>query len=148
MTENSAKYGRLNCRFVEFYYESIKINVIQSGVYTFSSMSNMRTYGYLYKEHFNPYDPYKGLFSHNYGGCGAQGFRTTAELHFNGTYTLVVSTLSENDIGSFLVLVSSSNSVTFNHISKLMYLKKISMYKMTANSENFFIDSSFQRNFD
>lgn len=118
MTQNSLKYGRQNCQSPNFYYESININVIQSGIYTLSSISDISLHGYLFKQHFNSYRSSERLLFDDAVGCLWNDFKITIELQSSVTYVLVVTTTNENSIGDFLILASGPNNVTFNRISK------------------------------
>ena len=119
MTDNSPRYGRDNCESLYYYYESLQINVIQSGVYTMVSTGTRSTYGHLFKQHFNPYSLSERLLSFNYEGCSeTHQFKIITELQSNVTYVLIVTTRLGDMMGNFSILASGPNNVTFYHISK------------------------------
>lgn len=118
MTKKSSKYGRLYCQYPDYYYESIQINLIESGTYALSSISNIIMYGYLFEQHFNPYSISERLLSYNSANCPSNQFKIAIELQYNVTYILIVTTFFKDETGDFLILVSGPNNVTLNKISK------------------------------
>ena len=122
MTINSPRYNRGGCQYEDldsdYYYESIQINVIQSEIYTLSSIGTINAYGYLYKHHFNPHSSSERLLFYDDEGCFSNQFKITAELEFNVTYILIMTTFRSYIRGNFSILVSGSNNVTFSRISE------------------------------
>ena len=116
MTINSSRHSREYCNFLDNYYESIQIDVSQSGNYTFSSISKMNPVGYLYKQHFNPRSLSERLLFYNKEGCSSNQFKIIAKLQSNVTYILIVS-VSFVGLDNFLLLVSGPGNVSFNKIS-------------------------------
>ena len=100
------------------HYEPININVIQSGNYTFSSMSQMNLYGYIYRKHFNIYTLFERLRSYNEKECPYKQFKIIAELQSNVTYVLIVATRDSYTASYFSILTYGPNNITFNSISK------------------------------
>jgi len=78
--------------------------------------------GYLYKQHFNPYNPSEGLLFSNTYGCHFSQFKITTDLQSNMTYILIVTTSIERYIGNFSILVTGPNNVIFNSTSKFNIL--------------------------
>lgn len=75
-----------------FSSEHVQVNVMEDGLYTFTSNCEMNTYGYLYRGKLDPLDPFKNIIaSDDDGGCIKQ-FQLTAYLDKQTTYTLVVTT--------------------------------------------------------
>lgn len=118
LTANSSKYGRESCRLAYYYYESIQINVNQSGTYTLASANGTNTYGSLFQQHFNPYNPSETAIPYHLGFCLMDSFRITIGLQCNLTYILIVSTRHEEQKGTFSILASGPNNVILNRISK------------------------------
>ena len=118
MTENSPQYSRQVCDTSEYYYEAVQIKVVTSGYYSLSSISSVYMHASLYESYFNPYDVFQQLLSDNSGGCPNAQFQITAYLKANITYVLVVTTSNKKTVGTFSVLVSGPNNVSFSRISK------------------------------
>jgi len=120
LTQITSKCFRLYTLFSSFnYYEPIQINVIQSGNYTLSSVGNLYgATGYLYKKHFNEFNPYERLITHNSDGCLQNEFKIITELQSSVTYILIIVPNSLRSTGNFSIVVSGPNNVTFNPISK------------------------------
>ena len=89
-----------------------------AGSYLFLSGSNINTYGYLYKDHFNPLDPAKMFLAENDEGCENGQFQLIVDLECSGTYILIVTTYSAEVTGEFLIFGSGPDSITFNRISE------------------------------
>jgi len=119
---NSQKYERKGCSSsLIYYYEAIQVNVITSGSYSFSSNSSVDTYGYFYKDHFNPFNPSENLLSQDDDGCDNNQFKLVAYLQSNATYVLVVTTYFSNRTGKFSIIALGINNITFNRISEYLY---------------------------
>ncbi len=94
--------------------------MVDSGIYSLRSYSNITTYGSIYNDTFTPFDPIVHRISYDSGSCTGQ-FKLTIILQANITYTLVVTTYSSNVIGAFAILVSGSNYISFNRIREYLY---------------------------
>ena len=115
---NSSRYLRTGCPTKVFYYEAIQVNINESGKYTFFSMSNITTYGYMYNNYFDPNTPSENRQSENYSGCNKVQFKLATQLYSNTTYILVVTTVNANAKGSLEIIVSGLQRVTLKRISK------------------------------
>ncbi len=94
--------------------------VVDSDYYTLRSSSTI-TYGYIYKDSFNPFNPTINLLAGDYGRCFNDQFQLTIVLQANTTYILVVTTYFPNDTEAFSIFVSAPNNVNFNHIGEFLY---------------------------
>ena len=121
LTLNSQKYGRTGCRSSNYYYETLQINAITSSLYVLSSGSSIDTYGAVYKNYFNPLNPAENRLSDDDDSCGNYQFKLIADLQFNTTYILVVTTYDAETTGEFVIFVSGPNDVTLKRISKRFY---------------------------
>jgi hypothetical protein len=88
------------------------VNVNESDYYTFFSKSDMDTYGYLYKDNFNPNIPYINVLAQNDGDCDNDQFMFTVALESNITYILVVTTYYSDITGAFSVVASGPKNVS------------------------------------
>jgi hypothetical protein len=120
LTTNSQKYGRTGCKLSDYYYETIQVNVVTTDWYSLSSNSSLDTYGCLYEDHFNPFNPLENLISLNDQSCGNNQFKLVAYLQSNTTYVLVVTTFLTNKTGQFSIFASGPNKVTLSHISEYL----------------------------
>lgn len=115
---NDQTYPRINCGPVNYYYEAIKINVVETGYYIIISNSTINTYGVIYENNFNVFRSRKNLIlEDDDNGCNDQ-FKILIRLQVNTTYILVVTTYDPNVTGTFSVLIFGSNNVSMHHISK------------------------------
>ncbi|CAF3957613.1 unnamed protein product, partial [Adineta steineri] len=113
LTTNSQTYSR-DCRKSNYYYETIRVNVVENAYYALSSDSTMDTYGYIYKDDFNPLNPFENLLSQNYRSCSYEDFNLIVYLHSDTKYILVVTTSSPNKTGKFFILTSGPNNITLD----------------------------------
>ncbi|CAF1152441.1 unnamed protein product [Adineta steineri] len=60
LTDNSPTYYR-DCQVPQCHYETLQIHVNTTGLYVLWSESNINTYGYIYKNDFNPLKPSENL---------------------------------------------------------------------------------------
>ena len=122
---NSQVYGRGECISQNYYYEAIQINIIKSDSYTLSSNASIDTYGYLYRDYFNPFNISENLLFENDDECYNRDFKLLAYLHSNTTYILIATTFVPNVTGSFKIFASGPDTVIFNRMSKfLQYMNK------------------------
>lgn len=119
LTANSPIYSRTSCQSFN-YYKVIELNVIETGLYTITTNSTVDTYGFIYENNFDVFNPWTNFISENdNSGCDYQ-FEITTHLQINTTYVLVVITHDENVKGTFSVLVTGPNNVSFSVISEYL----------------------------
>lgn len=82
------------------------MNVVISGVYTFTSESIVKGFGYLYKDSFNPTDPKANLIAHDGNNENGGQFKIRATLDMGRKYILVATTNDPETTGQFSVIVS------------------------------------------
>jgi len=116
LSGNSSIYMRTGCGI--YYYEAIQVNVNETGTYSLLSSSNIDTYGFIYKNSFNPANPSMNQLSQNDNGCGNNQFNLTAQLQSNTTYILVVTTSRPGKKGAFSIVVSGLGNVSLKPISE------------------------------
>jgi hypothetical protein len=117
LTADTQTYTR-ECGRSSYYYETIEVNVQETGNYSFGSISNIQTYGYIYEDSFDPFNPTQNLLSQDGYGCGMYKFQFTTWLQVNTTYVLVVTTFFPNVQGNFSVHVIGPNNVSLNRTSE------------------------------
>jgi hypothetical protein len=92
------------------------VNVQENGTYRFKSNSTIITYGYIYKNDFNPSNPDDISLAHSKYTCDKYHFDFIAYLQINTTYILVVTTRDPNVQGNFSIIVTGPNNISLNHI--------------------------------
>ncbi|CAF1566422.1 unnamed protein product, partial [Adineta steineri] len=133
LTTNSQTYSR-DCRKSNYYYETIRMNVVETGYYALSSDSSMDifddssidifddssidTFGDIYKDDFNPMNPFENLLSQDYRACSSPDFKFIVYLHTDTKYILVVTTSSPNMTGNFSILTTGINTIILNRYGK------------------------------
>ncbi len=125
-----------DCSEPNFYYESIQVKVIENGYYTFQSDSTMDTYGYIYKNKFNPLNPLENLLSTNDDGGSNFQFRLDICLVVDMTYVLVVTTYDSRGTGKFSIAVFGKNKVNLEHLSE--YIVVFYNKELEQNTEYIF----------
>ncbi|CAF4173405.1 unnamed protein product, partial [Adineta steineri] len=110
---SSQTYSR-DCGKSKYYYQTIRVNVVETGYYALSSLSSMDTFGDIYKDDFNPMNPFENLLSQDFWKCIWNDFTLVAKLHSGTTYILVVTTASPNVTGNFFIAMSGPNNITLD----------------------------------
>ncbi len=80
------------CGISSCYYQTIQISVIATGFYHISSQSIIDTYGYIYQDSFDPFNPSVNLILENDQSCPDEQFKLTVNLQVDIKYILVVTT--------------------------------------------------------
>nr|ACD54717.1 NHL repeat containing protein-like protein [Adineta vaga] len=119
LTTNSAKYCR-DYKKPNYYYETLEINVKKTGSYVLWSKSEIDTYGYLYKDDFDPLQPFGNLITQHNGKCNQGQLKFFIDIEANTKYILVVTTYYSNTTGNFTIFISGENNVTVQYFG--MYL--------------------------
>jgi hypothetical protein len=122
-----------DCIEPNFYYESIQVKVIESGYYSFLSYSRIDTYGYIYKDQFNPLNPLENLLHKNDDGGSYFQFRLDVRLFVDMAYVLVVTTYDSRRTGEFSISVFGNNTVTLEHLSE--YICELYSKESEQNTE-------------
>ncbi|CAF1171017.1 unnamed protein product [Adineta steineri] len=121
LTTNSQTYSR-DCRQSNYYYETIRVNVVETGYYAVISYSSIDTFGDIYEDDFNPMNPFENLLSQDYRVCSHDDFKFIVYLHTGTKYILVVTTSSPNTTGKFFIETSGPKNITFDPYSKYFVL--------------------------
>jgi hypothetical protein len=121
-TNDSAKFGIINTSTSDYHYAAFEISVVVASNYSFSTESNINTYGYMYNHTFQPDNPSLNLLTED-GNVGENGqFKLTVFLHPWTSYILVVTTSSPNATDRFLIVASGPTTVALRHIRKYNFL--------------------------
>jgi hypothetical protein len=95
--------------------------VVTAGFYSFSDKSNVDLYGYIYKDNFNPLNPFENIHLQNGFNCFGRHFRLTPNLQIGNTYILVVTTVYPKETGAFSIFVSGPENASLNRISEYIH---------------------------
>ncbi|CAF4231471.1 unnamed protein product [Rotaria socialis] len=115
-TNNSSTYRRINSSISSYYYETYEIDVVVASNYSFSTKSQIDTYGYIYNNSFHPTNPSLNLLIEDDNGDGNKQFRFKAFLIPWTKYILVVTTFSPNTLGAFQIVVTGPTAVAIRSI--------------------------------
>jgi len=121
LNASSPTYARTGCLEGNYFYEAVEVKVVETGNYSLGTNSTMDTYGYIYKNSFDPTFVTVNLLLEDDQSYRNDQFKLIIPLQVNTTYILVVTTYSLNVTGMFSVLVSGPNNVSLNRISKYLY---------------------------
>jgi hypothetical protein len=114
-----------------YYYEARKVTVIESGYYTFgfpvSYNVSSNVVGYIYKDSFNPLNPFINLMPESNVGCRYLWLGLNPYFQANTVYVLVITTLNPNVTGVLEIHVSGPKKVTLTISSKYLYYFVISL---------------------
>jgi hypothetical protein len=96
----------------------VRYGINTTGSYTFSSISGMDTYGYLYKGSFDPLNPNANQLAANDNGStsSSRQFQITTTLGADITYILVFTTYGPSVTGSFRINASGPDDVSLTPI--------------------------------
>jgi len=111
---NSRTYSLTGCEVPRFY-ESLQVNVIETGCYNFISNDSVKTFYSIYKNNFSPFNPFENLVSQNDGALNTSQLGLIAYLQSETTYVLVVAAY---EASPFSVIISGQNNVSLKHFSK------------------------------
>ncbi|CAF1093191.1 unnamed protein product [Adineta ricciae] len=106
LTTSSSVFTRPTGTGVRYYYQSLRIEVTTSDVYTFACSSSLDTFGYLYSYSFDSLRPTANLITSDDDSNNDQQFRIRASLQSGFTYILVVTTYKQEETGRFTITVS------------------------------------------
>ena len=125
-----------------YYYEAMQVKVMETATYIFHSNSIIDTYGYIYKDSFNPCNPVLNLISQDDDSGAKMDFQLTSFLQASTTYILVVTTYIKDVTGNFSILVSVPNNVNFSYFGEYIYCAVNNQYRSTK-IQKIFVSSIF-----
>ncbi|CAF1281543.1 unnamed protein product [Adineta steineri] len=134
-----------DCDKRNFYYESIRVKVIETGYYTFRSSGNIDSYGSIYKNKFNPLDPSENfLKTVDDSDSGAQ-FKLDIQLDIGTIYVLVVTTFDSKETGKFSIDMLGKNKVILERLSTPVNMQLKYSSKLTDDSPTYYRDCQVPR---
>ena len=78
----------------------------------------MYTYGYVYRDMFDPFNPSRNQINKDFGGYGYGQFELNRILQTNATYILVISPTYTGVTGPFSILVMGAANVSFTRFGE------------------------------
>lgn len=118
--KNSETYSRERCGTSTHFYQPLRIHISVSGEYRFSSSSSVGTYGYLYRDMFDPLNPSRNRIPNDDDdGCTVGQFWLRRFLHTSISYILIVATpVSTGSGAAFTITTAGAAGVNFTRLSK------------------------------
>lgn len=114
---NSPSFSRPDGREGSYYYQALSINISVGGYYRFVGLSEIDTYGYLYRHSFSPSNPSTNLIISDNDSGGNLQFSIIIYLQGSNSYVLVITTYASEVTGSFIVIASGPSSIQFTPYS-------------------------------
>ena len=115
------------------YYETIQVMVSELGDYSFTSVSKIDLYGYLYLHDFDPSKTCKNLLTQNDDATpDTKQFQIVYEFEAGMTYIIMVTTLFPSVTGAFSIVSSGPGNVSFLPKSVMMTLTSTVMTPATG----------------
>ncbi|CAF1083142.1 unnamed protein product [Adineta steineri] len=139
LTNNNQIYYR-DCNKQNFYYESIQVNVIESGYYNFRGRGDIDPYGSIYKNKFNPFDPSENLLDQDYDRSSDIQFKFDIHLDVDMIYVLVVTTYDSKETGKFSILIFGKNKVILERLSTPVNIQLKYSLELTHDSPTYYRD--------
>lgn len=136
LTKDSQTYSRI-CEVGKFHYETLVINVNESGIYGFQMNSTVKIYGYIYENQFDPLNPSQNLLVEASYTCNMYEFQFIIHLTMDTTYELVMTTFDPHVQGPFSVCVLGPNNISINRTSKffsIFLLIKKKKYRQSSET--------------
>ena len=116
LTTGSDMYSRDQCQSSDYYYQALRFDVKESGIYRFQTESTIHMYGYLYRDMFDPTKPDQNRLVENGRICSAGILWLNASLFSNTTYILVATTDVPARTGVFTIYAFGAANITFSLI--------------------------------
>lgn len=109
-SESKQFFRKMSLR--KHYYETLTLNVSVTGNYTFTSISNMDMYAYLFYNEFDPLMHCQNLIRDNDDITDDNSnFQIQSILQSSMTYILVITTYYSNETGTFSVVIQGPEKV-------------------------------------
>lgn len=117
LNDSTQTYCRQDpCPNTFYYFQAIEITISTTGVYTIASNSSMDTFGYLYTDNFIPAVPTVHLISSDDESAGNHQFMLNIMLQAYTKYILVVTTYTAVTTGSFSIIATGPDLLSFSSI--------------------------------
>ena len=97
------------------------MSVVKTGFYRFSTDSHINTYGYIYKDNFNPLNPFENILLQDDNSCSDNQFGFYTHFQIGITYVLVVTTYRPNVTGEFSIQITGPKNIYVKAIREYLY---------------------------
>ena len=118
LTYNHTMFSRTSFDHPYYYFESIEITAYTNDFYVITANSSIDLYGFVYKDHFDRFNPTANRLAWYGKCCNKDQFKFTLELQSSLKYVLVVTTYEQNVIGPFSIIIFGSNRVRLRRMGK------------------------------
>ena len=131
-------YSTMSSR--KLYYEALMINISMSGNYTFTSVSSVDMYGYLYYNEFDPLMPCQNLLQENDDiADDVLQFQIQSTLQSFITYILVVTTYHSNRTGKFSIISQGPKKVQIMRMNSVLVSGEFANHFCSAKCNDRFL---------
>ncbi|CAF3810862.1 unnamed protein product [Adineta steineri] len=137
LTEKHSTYSRTGCDLSNHYYEAIQMHVNDSRYYTLNSDSSIDTYGYMYTDSFYPTGRFTNLIMKDDESFGEHQFEMRTFLRSTTANILVITTYDPNVTGSFSIIVSGINNITFERLNTSSGIQSMYSSELTADNPKY-----------
>ncbi|CAF3947851.1 unnamed protein product [Adineta steineri] len=139
LTSNNQIYYR-DCKKQNFYYESVQVQVIESGYYTFRGSGTIDAYGSIYENKFNLLNPSENLLKTDDDSGFDTQFKLDIHLDVDTIYVMVVTTYESKESGEFSIVVLGKNKVVLERLSTPVNIQFRYTSKLTDDSPTYYRD--------
>ncbi|CAF1084670.1 unnamed protein product [Adineta steineri] len=130
-----------NHRIQKFkYLNRYCVKVIKSGYYTFRGSGSIDPYGSIYKNKFNPLDPWENLLNQEYAHDSDIRFKLDIHLDVDMIYVFVMTTFGSKESGDFWINVLGENEVVLDRLSTPVNIQLKYSSKLTDDSPTYYRD--------
>lgn len=106
LTLNSTRFSRYYGDGDDYYYYQVfRLTVPTTGLYRMFTTGYLDTFGYLYRESFDPMNPYSNIIAYDDQSGGKNQFQLVTLLLRSETYFLVVTTYRGYTFGAFDIII-------------------------------------------
>ncbi|CAF4309104.1 unnamed protein product, partial [Rotaria sp. Silwood2] len=118
-----------------YYYETLRVAVPASGLYTFQCNSYIDSFVSLYYINFNSSSPATNLFR-SFDDANNDNWEFNFTINFPSAYTMdfAITTYSPSVTGPFQIVATGSNKATFVRISSIASTSTTSTTKLTTTT--------------
>jgi hypothetical protein len=148
LNASSPTYAHTHCKAANYYYQAIQVIVNQTLNYILFAKSNIKIYGYIHNNSFDPNNPSIGELLSNSIAFEDGQFTLFVHLQSNTTYILIVTTYDENKTGEFSVISSGPSNVTFKHLRKYIFTISLITIEEKQNPRKCFYTHSLYSGLD
>ncbi|CAF1600222.1 unnamed protein product [Adineta ricciae] len=115
LTTNSQQYDK-DCNNEYYYYQTVQLIAPASAYYALSAGKSSSIDIHIYRNHFDPLNPYKNIIEVNRQSCSwSTEIKHTVHLQSSITYVLLIITSSRSLATSFSIDIYGPTNTTLEH---------------------------------